>query len=597
MRISELLQDGIHEFLEMTPEIAEHMEDRNNPHHVTASQVGMDGYIAQGEALRRDFDAHKNAAASDHANGSIRAAHIAAGAVTGEKLATGAASTQKIADNAVTGEKIENGAVTEEKIAAGAISTEKLAKECVSAENLCLQSITQDHLSVTLLKEIDNKVDKKEGMQLSHNDFSDAHRAKLDAIEIQEGALSVDLSSYVDRTLPLRLEKNGGTFRNTGSSVISNVTRFISAMTEDKLGIMHIAWLDADGRYTVRRVPSQPKILSNGNAIVKEGAYDVQTITGTTDCECHQVTKTDTYLGALEGDVLTLYKRAIADGDGEATLWKTLTLSQAADMQMVSVRHIFVESNRIVVVYLISNDTTLIHKMVAECFTVDGAQNWVYSTTCARPLNEVRVDDPLGTTSIHGFRDRRFRTAEMDAEGNLYLLPKQSKTLYHSMCRINTAGECDTMYRPFTSVNDDNAVLNDIQIKGNYIYAYGLQNLYAFGLGHSAAIPILGGQMTSRRLRGIMADKNGRIFVARSYNLPYTSQYQTVLTVVEAPHSEEADSSQNVVAETILTPPYNVVRLHNGELMAFLYDSANSTLTIDKYRYIEEYNISENNNA
>ena len=94
-----------------------------------------------------------------------------------------------------------------------------------------------------------------------------------------------------------------------------------------------------------------------------------------------------------------------------------------------------------------------------------------------------------------------------------------------------------------------------------------------------------------------MADKNGRIFVARSYNLPYTSQYQTVLTVVEAPHSEEADSSQNVVAETILTPPYNVVRLHNGELMAFLYDSANSTLTIDKYRYIEEYNISEDNNA
>ena len=65
-KISEILDSAVESFLEITPNITSHMENSENPHGVTKSQVGLGNVDNAKQASKTEFDSHTGNKANPH---------------------------------------------------------------------------------------------------------------------------------------------------------------------------------------------------------------------------------------------------------------------------------------------------------------------------------------------------------------------------------------------------------------------------------------------------------------------------------------------------------------------------------------------------
>ena len=65
-KISEILDSAVESFLEITPNITSHMENSENPHGVTKSQVGLGNVDNTKQASKTEFDSHTGNKANPH---------------------------------------------------------------------------------------------------------------------------------------------------------------------------------------------------------------------------------------------------------------------------------------------------------------------------------------------------------------------------------------------------------------------------------------------------------------------------------------------------------------------------------------------------
>lgn len=169
-----------------------HIQNTANPHHVTASQVGLgdvrdkinnltskklsysiadslpsSAYLGINcvyfiKYTKNDYDAVDNPNAVGYKmymglknnntyvwsmigeidKGAVTSEKIADGAVTGSKIENYSVTGSKIAGEAVTGAKIASGAVSGDKIAGGAVTSEKIADGAVSKDKIAGEAVT-----------------------------------------------------------------------------------------------------------------------------------------------------------------------------------------------------------------------------------------------------------------------------------------------------------------------------------------------------------------------------------------------------------------------------------------------------------------------
>ena len=65
-KISEIIDSAVESFLEITPNITSHMENSENPHGVTKSQVGLGNVDNAKQASKTEFDSHTGNKANPH---------------------------------------------------------------------------------------------------------------------------------------------------------------------------------------------------------------------------------------------------------------------------------------------------------------------------------------------------------------------------------------------------------------------------------------------------------------------------------------------------------------------------------------------------
>ena len=65
-KVSESLTKGIESFLEFTPEVSAHLENAENPHAVTKSQVGLGSVKNEEQATKAEFNEHKGNRENPH---------------------------------------------------------------------------------------------------------------------------------------------------------------------------------------------------------------------------------------------------------------------------------------------------------------------------------------------------------------------------------------------------------------------------------------------------------------------------------------------------------------------------------------------------
>ena len=65
-KISEILDSAVESFLEITPNITSHMDNSENPHGVTKSQVGLGNVDNAKQASKTEFDSHTGNKANPH---------------------------------------------------------------------------------------------------------------------------------------------------------------------------------------------------------------------------------------------------------------------------------------------------------------------------------------------------------------------------------------------------------------------------------------------------------------------------------------------------------------------------------------------------
>ena len=191
MRVSELLNEGVKQFLENLPSMQDHMADTQNPHAVTKEDVGLSKVTNDLQAKDTDFRSHKHAAILDHPAGSV------------------------------TAEKLASFSVTAEKLAKGAVGGDALKRGCV----------TEAHLDEPLRTKISEKVDKEDGMGLSKNSFTDAEKNKLALLTLSAGdTLTVDTGAMLLKSEPLRLIETGKEYRmGEEETLAQNVSAFRDA--------------------------------------------------------------------------------------------------------------------------------------------------------------------------------------------------------------------------------------------------------------------------------------------------------------------------------------------------------------------------------
>ena len=322
MRVSEVLSGSVETFLEMAPEMQNHVDCGENPHKVTKSQVGLGNVTDEKQATEKDFLSHKSAPILDHPAASV--------------------TTEKLKDGAVTGEKIADGAVGDAKI-----KTDSITPRCFVPEFRDL---------------VASKMNKEEGMGLSQNSFTDAEKTKLGAISLKDGeGLTVDTASLVLKSAPLRLRSAGSEliFKEELERAENEEFSEVYTVTEDPYyGSTRIAGRDASGIYKVY-------------SINRLGRIDRFYGSANTECFCAH----DAILYFAETDGEKILLRHL---DVSTPVVTTLSVKRTP---VTRVQDVFVLDDRIVVLYMGgTSDSTLF----VESFTREGEHEWEFITHTAR---------------------------------------------------------------------------------------------------------------------------------------------------------------------------------------------------------------------
>lgn len=122
--VSEHLSKGIDQFLELSPSVAEHMENADNPHSVTKEQVGLSDLTNEKQATKTEFDKHTTNQNNPH---SVTKEQVGLGNVKNEEQV--ALSRYK---KHISGEEDRHSA--EEVLYDGKISVKKRIEEIVTED-------------------------------------------------------------------------------------------------------------------------------------------------------------------------------------------------------------------------------------------------------------------------------------------------------------------------------------------------------------------------------------------------------------------------------------------------------------------------------
>ncbi len=447
MRVSEILNEGVEQFLDLAPSIESHMENTDNPHGVTKEKIGLGNVTDDLQAKDTDFRSHKEAAVLDHP----------AGSVTADKLAPGA--------------------VTAEKLAAGAVGSGALAKGCVADEAL----------SSAVKRTISGKVDKVNGMGLSQNSFTDAEKAKLEAITVvDEEQHTLDTAKLVLNTLPLRLTKAGMDYTYGGERVeVSDIKSLITVETDRANNELCIVYWDTNDVYTLRWYKAS-----------STSGWKWFTIKAPENTVCHLRREGQVYFAIQDGSTVTI-QNAYCDeaSKGNYTVYGTFTLSQTGTLD---VRHIFADKTGVRILYL--KDGSGYTVLYVDSFNKeDGALLWKYN------LSMRHRSYYTGNTTVY---NRRFRSAVWDeAEGNIYIATVLPAGKTQGIIRLGAEGTVTKEYAPILLNNAITYISQDLaRVKGK-LYAFKSTALYRYDPETAREDCVWIGE--TAQIRGFDVDDNG----------------------------------------------------------------------------------------
>lgn len=399
MRVSEVLSGSVETFLTLAPEMQDHLDSAENPHKVTKKQVGLGNVTDEKQATDADFRSHKTAPVLDHPAASV------------------------------TTEKLQNGAVTQEKIADGAVGSAALQKG----------SVENTHLHEVVRNKIDGKVDKVEGMGLSHNSFTDAEKAKLGAIAVTDGAqLQVDTEALVLKSKPLCLKKTGTRLIKEKERVLvppNVIEQLLTATTDLQSGMTYVIGQKSSDILAVY-------FVKDGVMLKRHYATDRDV--------CQYVDKDTVYFGELQGGYANIKKF-----DGTASPWKQFAVKVSS---ATTLQDFHVLEDRVVLIYTCDANEGEMH---VESFALDGSREWEYVTGSV--LREAYADTDVYT--------RRFPKSVMVGD-ELYFAPVLDSISGHAALRLDRNGNCTGKYMPITNYTVETDVLSGLTFSGGSLYGF-----------------------------------------------------------------------------------------------------------------------------
>lgn len=571
MRVSELLTEGVEQFLELTPSIKEHMADTENPHAVTKEDVGLGNLTNDLQAKDADFRSHKNAAVLDHPGGSVTTEKLADKAVTDTKIADGAVTDIKLAGGSVTAEKLKDGAVETAKLAEKAVTAEKIAKAAVGGDALKEGCVAEAALTSSLRNKIAQKVDKEEGKGLSRNDFTDADKTKLDLITVTDGeALAVDTGKLVTKDTPLTLCKTGRTYvKRKEETIATGVQAFYGADVDNINDYLWVSCQTTDGVYKV---------------ITRDGREAKQVLKGPTNKKCcYHRQGSYIYVSEMTDNIVSVYK-GFNNSTGNATLLHTLTVSQTGDLVL---RDVLVdEAGNVWVMYYTGLEGTSTRVFI-ELFNSEGTRQW-FRFIRMRGKADTVYAAPANNDTVF---DSRFRHALLH-KGELYVATSLGEFISnidsytvgtnckYAVVRLNTAGEVTGTYHAHSGAGDNN-IMQDITILGNHIYAFARTYFWRFDIdGDGTGTKLLCLDTQSYRLRGIMPDYDGRLhaLVQGADDVQYIMQART-----DTDRDNVNQYTGNLLAKKELPETYTMARYTKRGMELIRYDETAEKITSTHY--------------
>ncbi|MBE7024649.1 MAG: hypothetical protein E7408_01170 [Ruminococcaceae bacterium] len=555
MRVSEILTEGVEQFLELAPAVESHLADTDNPHGVTKEDVGLGNVTNDLQAKDADFRSHKNAAELDHADGSVKAA----------KLADGAVQTKKIADSAVTAEKLAEGAVTSTALAGGAVTAEKIENGAVGTVAIKSGSVIESTLHPSLRSSIQNKVDKVEGMGLSQNNFSDEQKEKLDAITVVDGSgVEVDMNRLVERNKPFTFCKTGMTYVDKGETTLcTDIAELYSVESDLPRGQLWVAYKSTSGIY---------KVFVRG-----ESTYSSANYVGREKTECYGYASPYVYFPEAEDTALKIYR--VSKGTPTPDLWMSATLSFSKTGGWI--QHIFVDTQGVTLLYYGDLSGTSA-KMYLERFDTNGNSKWCRIFTIIGKQSSY-----INNTTNDTLFNRIYRKAVIGADGKLYVAPvmasssklsteSSATSLNCSIARINSSGQIDKKYYPYTSAGDI-FVSQDIALMGEYLYAFNRSRIWRYALeGDGVGASQWYFDNTNYLLRGMTPNYDGQVHL-----MTKTTDGSNVLIMTRANIDRTVDTSYGtgVLIKEIQPEKYDIARYTIRGFEALRMPEGTTTIT------------------
>ena len=531
MRVSEILNEGVEQFLSIAPSAVAHMADTDNPHGVTKKTVGLENVTNDLQAKDADFRSHKEAAQLDHP----------AGSVTTEKLAEAAVSTEKLADSAVTAEKI----------AAGAVGGDALGTGC----------ITPAHLGSSLKSTIAGKVDGERGMGLSQNSFTDAEKAKLGAIKVvDEETHTLDTATLVLKGQELVLHKEGYRYTHEKEVVLErDVKAFISADTDEINGDLMVAYWDINDIYTVTWLYGEKK---------KWYTFKLPENTA-----CHTMYLGGLYYVVLDGNVATVKRQSYIGAPvdmGSYPLAKTGT---------IEVKGVFVRNNSIRIVYW-EHGTSYTTLCVEKFDRITDTQVWIYTKNMRR--KGLYMPPPANADTIY---DSRVRMVVEDENDNLYVALVLPGNKQYAVHRISMDGEKTGEYFLIES-NSDGYVFQDLAVVDGKIYAFTRTRLMMADMETGTTIEVW--RDNDNCLRGLSVDPEGEIYMMTESTGGSTSLYRIKGNREWNCYIQDAANANRQEIQG----QYLLARYLEGRMYLFRIKEGTNNLMLDTYKADTVYSIS-----
>ncbi len=530
MRVSEILNEGVEQFLSIAPSTVAHMEDTDNPHAVTKKTIGLENVTNDLQAKDADFRSHKEAAELDHPDGSV--------------------TTDKLAAAAVKTEKLASGAVTAEKIAEGAVGGDALREGCIRPE----------HLAGNLKTTLSEKVDTVKGMGLSQNSFTDAEKAKLGAIKVvDEETHTLDTATLVLKGQELVLHKEGHRYTYEGETVLDrNVTSFISADTDEVNGNMMVAYRDRDNIYTV--------------SWLYGGDKKWYTFKLPENTSCHTMYQGTLYYVVLEGNVAKVERRTHINAVHD---WGSYTLARTGTIE---VKGVFAKDDSVRIVYW-EHGTSYTTLCVEKFKKSTGEQEWIYTKNMTKKAKF--TPPPADADTIY---ESRVRMVTHDASDDLYVAMVLPSSQKYAVVRIDINGEVKGEYFPIES-NHDGYIFQDLAVVDKKIYAFARSRLMMADMETGATV--MAWRHNSQCLRGINVDPEGEIYLMMESTAGVTKLYRFK-------GNREMECNINEAANTYpqkIDGRYLIARYLDGKMYLFHIPEGTEKLMMTTYTADTVYSI------